>query len=93
MMFSEKIKNDVIDIVKTFKLRTEYQKQCMMRLNEQLIEKVDEFKHYCFILYKHGSTGGETTQTALQGRKVAGSVACMTRGRTASMNAGKGTLR
>ncbi len=54
------------------------------------MEEVHEFKYPGSIMCKDGSMEGETRERAVQGRKVVGSLGCMMKGRTVSMDVKKG---
>ncbi len=49
------------------------------------MEEVNEFKYLGSVMCKHGGTGGETRERALQGRKVVGSSGRIMNGRSVSM--------
>ncbi len=53
------------------------------------MEEVCEFKYLGSIMCKHESMEGDIRERAVQGRKVAGSLGCMMKGRTVSMEVKK----
>ena len=55
------------------------------------MEEVQEFKYLGSILCKYGSMDGETRETAVQGRKVVGSLGRIMKGRTVGVEEKKGT--
>ncbi len=63
-------------------MRIESQKQCKIKMNEQIMEKMNEFKYLGSILCKYGSMEEEIREKSLLGRKVVGSLGHMVRERT-----------
>lgn len=78
------MKCEVIDFGDPYKIRTECQKQCLVRLNGHILEEVDKFNYLCSIPYKHESMEEETRKRALQGKKGV-SLEHRMRGRTVRM--------
>ncbi len=54
-------------------------------MNGEEIEEINEFKYLGSVMCKHGGTEGETRERALQGRKVVGSLGCIMKVRSVSM--------
>ncbi len=89
-MVFERCKSEVVDFVCPYRVRVECPKECEIRLNGEKMEEVHEFKYLGLIRCKHGSIEGETRETAVQGRKVIGSLEHVMKGRIVSMEVKKG---
>ncbi len=72
-----------------YRIRVECPKDCEIILNGEKMEEVHEFKYLGSIMCKHESKEGETRERVMQGRKVVGSLGCMMKGRTVSMEVKK----
>ncbi len=55
----EREKHDLIEFKNPYRLRTECEKQCEIKLKGLLMEEVNEFKYLGLILCKHESMEGE----------------------------------
>ncbi len=60
---------DVIEFGIAYRVRTEFKKQCEIKLNGQIMEEVNEFKYLGSILCRHKSVEEEVQEKALQGKK------------------------
>ncbi len=74
-----------MDFVCPYRVGIECEKECKIILNGKEMEQVNEFKYLGSVMCKHGGTGAETRERALQGRKVVGSLRCIMNGRSVSM--------
>ncbi len=72
-MYYKKRKSEVIEFANQYRMRAKNQRQCKIRMNEQLMEEVNEFK-YLGSICKYGSMEGEIRERAIQGRKAIGSL-------------------
>lgn len=53
----------VIILVDPCRVKSVCQKQCVIKINGQIIEEVNDFKYFGFILCKHGSMEKETRES------------------------------
>ncbi len=90
IMVFQRSKSKVVDFACPYRVRAECPKECEIRLNGERMQEVHEFKYLGLIMCKHGSMDGETKERAEQGRDVAGSLGCIMKGRTVSMDVKKG---
>ncbi len=86
VMGFEREKCDGIEFGYPYRVRTEHEKQCEIKMNGRIMEEVYEYKYLGLILCKCGSKEGEVREKALQGRKVVGSLGHMTKGMTVNMD-------
>ncbi len=73
-MVFEKRKSEVTEFANQYRMRTENQRQCRIRMIEQIMEEVIEFKYLGSVFCKFGSMEGEIRERAIQGRIVIGSL-------------------
>ena len=59
----EKERRDFIEFRTSYRMKAECEK-CKIKLNEQIIEEVDEFEYLVLIMCKHGSMEGKIQKKA-----------------------------
>ncbi len=80
VMVCERSSSEIVDFVCPYRVGIECEKECKIILNGEEMEEVNEFKYLGSVMCKHGGTEGETTERALQGRKVVGSLGRIMKG-------------
>ncbi len=61
-------KSEEIEFANQYRMREENQRQCKIRMNGQIMEKVYEFKYLGSIFCKYGSKEGEIRETYKVGK-------------------------
>ncbi len=84
VMVFEKRKSEVNEFGNQCRMRAENQRQCKIRMNEQTMEEVNEFKYLISVFCEYLSMEGEIRERAIQGGKVTGSLGRVMRERTVS---------
>ncbi len=88
----ERSKSAGVEFDCPYRVQVECSKECEIRMSGENMEEVHEFKYLALIMWKHGNMDSETRDRAMPRRKVAGSLGCMMKRRTVSMEVKKGLL-
>ncbi len=85
VMVCERSRSEAVDFVCPYRVGTECEKRMQNNFECEEIEEVNEFKYLGSVMCKYSGTEGETSERALQGRKVVRSLGHIMNGRSVSM--------